>query len=150
MKCRQSLASCHDVRRARRRRWLHRAQQPWVPGPNVDGNAAIAVEQDYVDLLYRHLDQRCQYTAARLAEVLLATVNVSADFLLPPIKPDTRIGGPVSARQPEDRLAPLAQFVERRWCVPKLSAPTNSQWWLWTRQVLVRGRGVTVMPWRFG
>jgi DNA helicase IV len=43
-----------------------------VPGPDVDVDADIAVEQDYVSLLYRHLDERRRYTAARLAEVLRA------------------------------------------------------------------------------
>ena len=43
-----------------------------VPGPDVDADAAIAVEQAYVSLLYRHLDERRRYTAARLAEVLRA------------------------------------------------------------------------------
>ncbi|MDQ3824801.1 MAG: helicase, partial [Actinomycetota bacterium] len=32
----------------------------------------VTVEQDYLNLLYRHLDERRQYTAARLAEVLKA------------------------------------------------------------------------------
>src|SRR4051794_2209527 len=43
-----------------------------VPGPDVAGDADVAVEQDYVSLLYRHLDERRRYTAARLAEVLRA------------------------------------------------------------------------------
>src|SRR5947209_4164336 len=32
----------------------------------------VTVEQDYLSLLYRHLDERRRYTAARLAEVLRA------------------------------------------------------------------------------
>ena len=45
---------------------------PSVSGPDIDVDAAVAVEQDYISLLYRHLDERRRYTAARLAEVLRA------------------------------------------------------------------------------
>jgi DNA helicase IV len=41
---------------------------PHVDAPNTDSD--VAVEQDYLTVLYRHLDERRRYTARRLAEVL--------------------------------------------------------------------------------
>ncbi|MGQ0715832.1 MAG: HelD family protein [Pseudonocardiales bacterium] len=40
------------------------------PVPPSGGNNAVAAEQDYLTLLYRHLDERRRYSAQRLAEVL--------------------------------------------------------------------------------
>lgn len=41
---------------------------PHVEDPDTDSD--VTVEQDYLTLLYRHLDERRRYTARRLAEVL--------------------------------------------------------------------------------
>jgi DNA helicase IV len=41
---------------------------PHVEDPDTDSD--VAVEQDYLTVLYRHLDERRRYTARRLAEVL--------------------------------------------------------------------------------
>ncbi|HET9257660.1 MAG TPA: UvrD-helicase domain-containing protein, partial [Pseudonocardiaceae bacterium] len=43
-----------------------------APGVAPDSAVDVALEQDYLTLLYRHLDERRRYTAARLAEVLRA------------------------------------------------------------------------------
>ncbi len=40
------------------------------PVPPSGGDNAVAAEQDYLTLLYRHLDERRRYTTRRLAEVL--------------------------------------------------------------------------------
>ncbi len=40
--------------------------------PSGGGDSAVAAEQDYLTLLYQHLDERRRYTAQRLAEVLRA------------------------------------------------------------------------------
>ncbi len=40
------------------------------PVPPSGGDNAVAAEQDYLTLLYRHLDDRRRYTAQRLADVL--------------------------------------------------------------------------------
>ncbi|MGH3776245.1 MAG: HelD family protein [Pseudonocardiaceae bacterium] len=40
------------------------------PVPPSGGNNAVAAEQDYLTLLYRHLDERRRYTTQRLGEVL--------------------------------------------------------------------------------
>lgn len=52
---------------------------PDVVAPEVDSevdsaaaNSEVAAEQDYLTLLYQHLDERRRYTARRLAEVLRA------------------------------------------------------------------------------
>jgi DNA helicase IV len=47
---------------------MHRVSVP--PTPPSGANDDTAAEQDYLTLLYRHLDERRRYTAQRLAEVL--------------------------------------------------------------------------------
>jgi DNA helicase IV len=43
-----------------------------LPNSSDVAHPEVTVEQDYLNLLYRHLDERRRYTAARLAEVLKA------------------------------------------------------------------------------
>src|ERR1700704_3145866 len=47
---------------------MHRVSVP--PTPPSGANDDTAAEQDYLTLLYRHLDERRRYTAQRLAEAL--------------------------------------------------------------------------------
>src|SRR5438874_1014409 len=43
-----------------------------LPNSSDVAHPEVTVEQDYLSLLYRHLDERRRYTAQRLAEVLKA------------------------------------------------------------------------------
>src|SRR6185437_1561835 len=65
-----TLGGCSCVRRTRSRRWMHRVSV--LPNSPDVAHPDVTVEQDYLSLLYRHLDERRRYTAARLAEVLKA------------------------------------------------------------------------------
>ncbi|MBV9163934.1 MAG: AAA family ATPase [Pseudonocardiales bacterium] len=61
-------------RSAEGRRWIHRVSVP-PKAPDVvtpEADSEVAAEQDYLTLLYQHLDERRRYTARRLAEVLSA------------------------------------------------------------------------------
>jgi DNA helicase IV len=89
-----------------------------VPNNSDVAHPEVMLEQDYLSLLYRHLDERRRYTAARLAEVLSAPTTGT---------PQALTERDAAAAMYSQQLANL-DGVEQGLCFGRLDLASDADW----------------------